>query len=75
MYYYKIKNGYMCVPTPRSGYEEITQEEYESHILPVQEQPENIPAPPTAEDRISALEEQNEMLLECLLEMSEIIYA
>ena len=38
MYYYKIENGYMCVPTPRSGYEEITQEEYESHIPPVQEQ-------------------------------------
>ena len=26
------------------------------------------------EDRIAALEEQNEMLLECILEMSELLY-
>lgn len=30
---------------------------------------------PTAEERIHQLEEQNTMLLECLLEMSEIVYA
>lgn len=30
---------------------------------------------PTAEERIKQLEEQNAMLLECLLEMSEIVYA
>ena len=30
--------------------------------------------PPTPEERISALEEQNEMLLECILEMSELLY-
>ena len=30
---------------------------------------------PTAEDRIAELEAQNEMLRECVLEMSEIIYA
>jgi hypothetical protein len=30
---------------------------------------------PTAEDRIAELEAQNEMLMECVLEMSEIIYA
>ena len=29
---------------------------------------------PTQEERIAALEEQNEMLLECLLEMSETVY-
>lgn len=34
-----------------------------------------IPAPPTAEDRIAALEEQNEMLTECILELSELLYA
>lgn len=32
-------------------------------------------APPTQEERIRELEAQNEMLLECLLEISEIIYA
>ena len=30
---------------------------------------------PTAEERIQQLEAQNEVLLECLLEMSEIVYA
>lgn len=30
---------------------------------------------PTAEERISELEAQNEMLLSCVLEMSEIVYA
>lgn len=30
---------------------------------------------PTQEERIKALEEQNETLLQCILEMSEIVYA
>ncbi len=30
---------------------------------------------PTMEDRVAQLESQNETLLECLLEMSEIVYA
>lgn len=30
---------------------------------------------PTAEERITELETQNAMLMECLLEMSEIVYA
>ena len=30
---------------------------------------------PTTEERVAALETQNETLLECLLEMSEIVYA
>lgn len=33
------------------------------------------PAPPTDADRIAALEEQNEMLTECILELSELLYA
>lgn len=37
------------------------------------------PAPgepqPTQEERIKALEDQNETLLQCILEMSEIVYA
>lgn len=31
--------------------------------------------PPTDSERIKALEEQNEMLMGCLLEMSEMVYA
>ena len=30
---------------------------------------------PTTEQRVAQLEAQNETLLECLLEMSEIVYA
>ena len=33
------------------------------------------PQPPSDEERIAALEEQNALLLECLLEMSELVYA
>lgn len=42
-------------------------------------EPEKIDEPeqtkPTTEERIQQLEAQNETLLECLLEMSEIVYA
>lgn len=31
--------------------------------------------PPTDQERIEALEQQNEMLLECLLEISELVYS
>lgn len=35
-----------------------------------------VPTPePTAEERIAQLEAQNEMLMNCVLEMSEIVYA
>lgn len=40
----------------------------------IPEIPEEEPQP-TSEDRIAELEAQNEMLMECVLEMSEIIYA
>ena len=40
---------------------------------------DNTPVPgepqPTQEERIKALEDQNETLLQCILEMSEIVYA
>ena len=40
----------------------------------IPESPETDPAPTTAE-QIAALQEQNEMLKQCLLEMSEVVYA
>lgn len=36
---------------------------------------EEVTAEPTAEERIAELEAQNEMLMSCVLEMSEIVYA
>ncbi|MBR5584081.1 MAG: hypothetical protein IKW21_06095 [Lachnospiraceae bacterium] len=40
----------------------------------IPEIPEPTPEP-TAEERISELETQNEMLMNCVLEMSEVVYA
>lgn len=39
-------------------------------------QQEEIPEPePTTEERIAELESQNQMLTQCLMEMSQIVYA
>lgn len=38
-------------------------------------QESDLPQEPTTDERLSALEEQNNTLIECLLEISEIIYA
>ena len=43
----------------------------EGKEIPVEE-PEQAP---TAEERITALEQENAMLMECILEMSEYVYA
>lgn len=32
------------------------------------------PLPPTIEEQIASLQEENQMLVDCILEMSEIIY-
>lgn len=48
--------------------------EYIYHPLPKPEAPEPVPAP-TVEERIAQLEAQNQMLTECLMEMSQIVYA
>ena len=40
--------------------------------LPVPEEPEPTPS---QEERIAELEAQNAMLMECVLEMSEVVYA
>lgn len=39
------------------------------------ETPEPVEPKPTQEERIKKLENQNETLLQCILEMSEIVYA
>lgn len=60
-YRYKLTDGQVV---------ECTQEE-----IAVQEKA-NKPVPvPTTEERLKELESQNQMLMECLLEMSETVYA
>lgn len=53
-------------------YVELTPEE----VAELERQQAEVPAPePTPEERISELEAQNQMLTECLIEMSQIVYA
>lgn len=59
IYRYKLLDGNVV---------ERTQEEMDADYVEPEVQP-------TDAERIAALEEQNSMLMECLLEMSEIIYA
>ena len=59
-YRYKLVDGLPVECTP----EEIAEQEAANHTEPV----------PSQEERIKALEGQNEMLVQCILEMSEIVY-
>lgn len=60
-YRYKLMDGQVVECTP----EEIA----------AQEEANKPEAVPTTEDRLKELESQNQMLMECLLEMSETVYA
>ena len=61
----ELKNG-KCV------YRDATQDE----IAEMERQPAEMPEPePTPEERMAALEAQNQMLTQCLMEMSQIVYA
>lgn len=60
-YRYKLIDGKPVECTQ----EEINQQEEANRPIPV----------PTQEERIAELESQNEMLMQCLLEMSELVYA
>lgn len=53
---------------------EMTAEE-EATLKALAEENANIEIPPTPEEEIALLKEQNEMLTACLMEMSEIVYA
>lgn len=60
-YRYKLVDGQVVECTP----EEIA----------AQEEANKPEAVPSTEDRLKELESQNQMLMECLLEMSETVYA
>lgn len=60
-YRYKLVDGQVVECTP----EEIAAQEEANKPVPA----------PTTEDRLKELESQNQMLMECLLEMSETVYA
>ena len=53
-------------------YRDMTDEE----VSEFERQQEEMPEPePTPEERLDELEAQNQMLTQCLMEMSQIVYA
>lgn len=81
-----VNSGTMPHGIPEKYFIEITQEEYE-HIKREEPDPENDDpvVPPDVEEppmtraelteKVAELESTNAMLMECLMEMSEIVYA
>lgn len=60
------------VPVMGMAYRDATPEE----IAEFERQQAELPEPgPTPDERIAQLEAQNQMLTECLMEMSKIVYA
>ena len=62
----------MEVPVMGMVYRDATQEE----IAEFERQQAELPEPePSPEERLAELEAQNQMLIQCLMEMSQIVYA
>lgn len=53
-------------------YRDMTPEEEAEYLRSIADAPQ---PEPTLEEQVAELKAQNKMLLECLLEMSEIVYA
>lgn len=65
-------------PSPKIGYQPVdyTWAENETTITQVWEYTEIIvDTSPSLEEQVAELKEQNDILLQCILEMSEIVYA
>lgn len=54
-------------------YSEMTQQEIEE-LEKMQQESQNQVQEPTLEEKVTNLQEENQMLKECILEMSEIVY-
>lgn len=54
-------------------YRDATQEEIEE-LEKIQQESQNQVQEPTLEEKVTNLQEENQMLKECILEMSEIVY-
>lgn len=88
MYIITDDTGRVCVSSPKNclpgaveverpeGFDEISQHDWRLENGALVNEPEETPEQkPSTEERVAQLEAQNETLLECLLEMSEIVYA
>ena len=54
-------------------YRDMTQEEIEE-FEKMQQESQNQFQEPTLEDKVASLQEENQFLKDCILEMSEIVY-
>ena len=54
-------------------YRDMTQEEIKE-FEKVQQENQNQAQKPTLEDKVASLQEENQFLKDCILEMSEIVY-
>lgn len=87
MYIITDDTGRVCASSPTDclvgavevempeGFDDILQHDWRLENGELVHDPENKQVTPTTMERIAQLEAQNEVLLECLLEMSEIVYA
>lgn len=71
--YETIKSIIENAPEPEVGYQymlktDLTWEKVESEYISATVEPADVM------EKITALEEQNEMLVECIMEMSELVY-
>ena len=54
----------------------VIRDMFPEEIAELERQQAEVPEPvPTSEERITELETQNQMLIECLMEISQIVYA
>ena len=54
-------------------YRDMTQEEIKE-LEKMQQESQNQVQEPTLEDKVASLQEENQFLKDCILEMSEIVY-
>lgn len=74
MKYYKTGNGYVASVGTVYG-AEVTKEEFDAEMDRIQKEQEKEPKPPTLEEQVETLKSENQFLSQCLMEMSEIVYA
>lgn len=74
MNFYKTENGYVAT-IGKLDAEQISKEEFENVMSDAISRQMDAQQEPTPEERLAELEAQNQMLTQCLMEMSKIVYA
>ena len=74
MRYFKTKYGYVSTIGTVEGIE-IRKEDFDKAMSDAEERLLTYQPEPTPEERLAELEAQNQMLTQCLMAMSQIVYA